>query len=65
MAMKILAEECTACGDCLPVCPTQSISLKSGAYRISADSCEECDGHADSPKCVAVCPGGDNTIVYL
>ena len=63
MAMKIISDECTACGDCKPVCPTSSITAKGGIYRITADTCTECDG--DSPQCVAVCPAGDNCIVYL
>lgn len=65
MAMKILADECTACGDCKPVCPTTSITQKGGNFRINAETCTECEGEADSPKCVAVCPGGESTIVYL
>jgi ferredoxin len=64
MAMKILPDECTACGDCKPVCPTTSIFVKGGSYRINPDTCTECEGE-DSPKCVSVCPGGEGTIVYL
>lgn len=64
MAMKILLDECTACGDCEPVCPNVAITQKAGNYRINADKCTECEDE-DSPKCVAVCPGGENTIVYL
>lgn len=64
MAMKIIADECTACGDCEPVCPSASIKVKSGMYRIDANTCTECEDAADSPQCVAVCPGGENTIVY-
>lgn len=65
MALKIIADECTACGDCKPVCPSKSITEKSGIFRINADTCTECDDEADSPQCVAVCPGGDNCIVYI
>ena len=63
MAMKIITDECTACGDCVPVCPTTSVFVKGGNYRINAETCTECEDQ-DSPKCVAACPGGENTIVY-
>lgn len=65
MAMKIITDECTACGDCKPVCPTASITAKGGVYKINADTCNECDGDADSPQCLDVCPSGDACIVYL
>lgn len=55
MAMKI-TEECIACGACLPECPTNSIAEGNPVYTIDAATCVECIGHADSPKCVAVCP---------
>jgi ferredoxin len=65
MALKIIGDECTACGDCKPVCPSKSISEKGGVFRINADTCTECDGVADSPQCIDVCPGGADTIVYV
>jgi ferredoxin len=65
MALKIIADECTACGDCKPACPSKSITEKGGVFRINAETCTECEGEADSPQCVAVCPGGDNTIAYI
>ena len=64
MAMKILPDECTACGDCKPVCPTTSIFVKGGNYKINVDTCTECEGE-DSPKCVIACPAGDACIVYI
>lgn len=64
MALKIVAELCTACGDCEPDCPTASIRTKKGVYVINADTCTECDGDYDSPKCVQLCPI-DNCIIPL
>jgi ferredoxin len=54
MAMKIIAEECTACGACEFECPNAAISMKGDVYVIKASACTECDG--DPPKCTAVCP---------
>jgi len=34
--------ECTVCGDCKPVCPTDSISLQGGIYVIDAERRNEC-----------------------
>jgi ferredoxin len=56
MTMKI-TEDCIACGACVPECPTESISEGDGiTYLISQETCVECEGHYDSPKCVTVCP---------
>ncbi|MEI6415763.1 MAG: 4Fe-4S binding protein [Pseudomonadota bacterium] len=65
MAMKIIQAECTSCGDCKPVCPTDSIISKGGLYKIKADTCTECDGHADAPQCLSACPAGEACIVYI
>ncbi|MBK1694062.1 ferredoxin [Chromatium weissei] len=57
MAMKIMRELCTACGDCEPVCPTQSIKPFKGVYKIDANTCSECEGEgeAGSPQCADAC----------
>lgn len=54
MSMKIM-EDCIACGACVPECPTESIS-EGDIFVINQSTCVECEGHADSPKCVTVCP---------
>ncbi|OHC82691.1 MAG: ferredoxin [Sideroxydans sp. RIFOXYB12_FULL_59_6] len=56
MAMKILTDLCTSCGDCEPECPTASISVKKGLYVINASDCTECEGDFAKPQCVKVCP---------
>ena len=59
MALKIVADLCTACGDCEPECPMASIKTKKGTYVINADTCTECEGEFDKPQCVKVCPIDD------
>ena len=63
MAMKIVQAECTSCGDCVPVCPTKSITDKGGIFKISKDTCTECENDADSPKCVDACPAKQKALV--
>ncbi len=55
MTLQIVKERCTACGDCEPVCPTESIAPFKGVYRIDPNTCNECDGAHDDPQCVEVC----------
>ncbi|MCB2227020.1 MAG: nitroreductase family protein [Desulfarculaceae bacterium] len=46
------SELCTGCGRCIPVCPSQTISLVNGKARVTGDRSLNC-GH-----CQAVCPEG-------
>jgi ferredoxin len=55
MAMKIL-EDCISCGACVPECPVEAIAEGDSLYVIDANLCVECEGHNDSPACVACCP---------
>jgi len=59
MALQIMREVCTACGDCEPVCPTQSIGPHKGVYRIEESTCTECEGDADAPQCLDACMEDD------
>ncbi|KAF7600413.1 MAG: ferredoxin [Candidatus Dactylopiibacterium carminicum] len=65
MAMKILVAECSSCGDCVSVCPTQAIFEKGGIVKIKADVCNECEDKDDGPTCQSTCPSGDGCIVYM
>ena len=59
MALEIDSGVCTACGDCEPVCPTQSIAPFKGVFKIDLGTCTECEGEADMPKCLDVCMEDD------
>ncbi len=59
MAMYIVEEECTSCGDCMPVCPMGAVLKKKGMYVIDQDACTECEGEFDTPQCEDVCPVPD------
>lgn len=41
---------CDNCGDCIPSCPQQALSLKNGIIRWNSTSCEQCD------TCIGQCP---------
>ena len=56
MALYIVSEECTSCGDCESVCPTSSIFEGKVAYQITKETCTECEGDFDKPQCVKACP---------
>ena len=55
MSLYINANECTACGDCEPVCPTQSIYPHKGLFAIKAETCTECEDEYEMPQCQDVC----------
>lgn len=59
MALQIIRDLCTACGDCEPVCPTDSVKPFKGVYAIDAASCTECEGESDDPQCLDVCMEDD------
>ncbi len=45
----VISDDCTACGTCLPECPSEAIS-EGDIYKIDADACIDCGACAD------VCP---------
>ena len=64
MALYIVDAECISCGDCVPVCPTQSITESKIVFVIDPKTCTECEGEYDEPQCVDICPV-DNCILPL
>lgn len=55
MSLQI-TDACTYCAACESECPVNAISAGDDIYVIDAATCTECEGFADSPACVAVCP---------
>ena len=55
MALIIL-KECISCDACLPVCPTEAISVSDPIYVINSKLCTECIGFYKKPNCIDVCP---------
>ncbi|MEE8354062.1 MAG: DUF362 domain-containing protein, partial [Dehalococcoidales bacterium] len=39
---RVVAEKCTACGECVAACPVEAIVLDGGVARIDDDRCLEC-----------------------
>ena len=63
MAVKITTE-CISCDACATECPVAAIlddsneknPFNSEIYYVKPESCVECVGHADEPRCVEACP---------
>ena len=55
MAYRI-TEDCINCDACRPECPTESVSASEEIYVIDPNTCVECVGYYDVPKCVEMCP---------
>ncbi len=60
----MITEECINCDACAPECPVAAI-IDEGSDRnpyegerfyVKPESCVECVGHADAPRCAEACP---------
>ena len=43
-------EKCEGCEDCVPVCPTEAITMQDAKAVIDPELCEDCEA------CIDVCP---------
>jgi ferredoxin len=47
---KVDSDKCNACGECIEVCPRDTIVLKNGKAFVELDKCTNCR------ICIKVCP---------
>jgi ferredoxin len=60
----MITEECINCDACAPECPVAAIlddgneknPYEGERYYVKVESCVECVGHADAPRCAEACP---------
>lgn len=59
----MITDECISCEACAPECPVAAIlddsnekNPQDGIFYVKPESCVECMGHADFPRCVEACP---------
>ena len=60
----MITEECISCDECAPECPVSAILSEENEknpyagdyFYIKPETCVECVGHADAPRCAAACP---------
>ena len=53
----IISDECTKCGSCEPVCPSEAISEGDSKYGIDAEKCVDCGLCADECPVNAISAG--------
>jgi len=69
--MLTITEDCINCNACIDECPNNAIFASGEPYTIDGteypalsdehtyivnDLCKMCEGYADSPSCMSVCP---------
>lgn len=50
MTVKVNADECVGCENCVPVCPTEAITIVDGKAVIDQKKCNQC------LTCIEECP---------
>jgi NAD-dependent dihydropyrimidine dehydrogenase PreA subunit len=50
MAVTIVKDKCTGCGDCVDVCPTDALEVVDGLCIVDEDECTDCGA------CIDECP---------
>jgi ferredoxin len=50
LGSHVIHSSCTSCGDCVAVCPTESIFYGIGQFLIDRETCHDCG------VCARVCP---------
>jgi len=53
----VISDECTCCGSCEAVCPTEAISAGDKKYVIDPEKCVDCGQCADQCPVEAISPG--------
>ncbi len=59
-----ITDECISCDACAPECPVAAILSEESdknpyetlRFYVKPESCVECVGHADAPRCASACP---------
>ena len=60
----MITEECISCDACAPECPVAAIlseesdrnPYEGDYFYVKPETCVECVGHADTPRCAEACP---------
>lgn len=53
----VISDECTKCGNCESVCPSEAISEGDAKYEIDPEACVDCGLCADECPVNAISPG--------
>ena len=62
MSLEIV-DSCVSCHACLPMCPSEAISVGDKHLVINKKKCTECEGDYADSQCAAICPI-EGAIVY-
>jgi len=54
--VNVDVNKCTACGECVDVCPVDYLAMEDGAVQSVGDECQGCE------SCVEVCPSEAITV---